>query len=146
MDSEQRQQKLEKDLEQAHSAKAQLGSEFSKLQIANSALAADSEELKATQAQAAELKNTLSAQRDMLTQSEQRQQELKKDLEQTQNAKAQIDRELSEQSVLVADLQKKLETSRGEQVFAGRAAAKKPAGNGTGPDTIKATQHPKNFI
>jgi chromosome segregation ATPase len=51
----------------------------------------------------------------MLTQSEQRQQELGKNLEQAKNSKDKLNSELSTQADLVADLQKRLETFRADQ-------------------------------
>jgi hypothetical protein len=58
----------------------------------------------------AELENALTVKDRMLTQSEQRQRELGKNLEQAKNSKDKLNSELSTQAALVADLQKRLET------------------------------------
>jgi chromosome segregation ATPase len=85
------------------------------LQTAHKALAADFQELKNTKEQVAELENALTVKDRMLTQSEQRQQELGKNLEQAKNSKDKLTSELSTQAALVADLQKRLETFRADQ-------------------------------
>ncbi len=85
------------------------------LQTAHKALADDFQELKNTKEQVAELTNALTVKDRMLTQSEQRQQKLGKNLEQAKNSKDKLTSELSTQAALVADLQKRLQAFEADQ-------------------------------
>ena len=106
---------LQTQLKELNTQNTSSESRLENLQTAHNALAADFQELKNTKEQVAELENALTVKDRMLTQSEQRQQELGKNLEQAKNSKDKLNSELSTQAALVADLQKRLETFRADQ-------------------------------
>jgi len=106
---------LQTQLKELNTQNTSSESRLENLQTAHKALAADFQELKNTKEQVAELENALAVKDRMLTQSEQRQQELGKNLEQAINSKDKLNSELSTQAALVADLQKRLETFRADQ-------------------------------
>ena len=106
---------LQTQLKELNTQNTSSESRLENLQTAHNALAADFQKLKNTKEQVAELENALAVKDRMLTQSEQRQQELGKNLEQAKNSKDKLNSILSTQAALVADLQKRLETFRADQ-------------------------------
>jgi len=109
---EQKLKELAKNLEQEKNSKYRLNAE---LAAKTSQVLDYQNKLENTKEQVAELENALTVKDRMLTQSEQRQQGLGKNLEQAKNSKDKLNSELSTQAALVADLQKRLETFRADQ-------------------------------
>jgi|GEM_PF-1225070 len=119
---------LKLQLEALAAQKTSSESRFEKLQTAYNDLTADFEDLKRSSQQAADLKNALAVKERLLTQREQRQQELEKKLAQVNDGKNKLDSEFAAQAALIADLQKRLQTSQADQAgLAGQVEAERQA-------------------
>ena len=102
-------------LKELNTQKTSAETRLENLQTAHKALAADFEELKNTRDQVAELTSALTVKDRMLTQNEQRQQELENNLAQEKDSKVSLNSELSAQTALVAELKNELEAARADQ-------------------------------
>ena len=112
---------LKGQLEELAAQKQASENRLESLQTAHNTLTAEFEEQKHKLDQVAELENALAAKDRILAQSEQLRQEQEKNLAQLKDAKNKLDNEFSAQAALVADLQKKLQTSQTDQAeMAGR--------------------------
>ena len=106
---------LKRQLEELDAEKKSTESRLEKLQTAYNSLAADIEKLKHDSEQVAELENALAAKDRQLVQSEQRRQELEKNLVQVMDSKNKLGTELAARAAQIADLQQRLQTSRSDQ-------------------------------
>ena len=105
---------LKAQLKELGTQKTSSESRIDELQTAYNALLADFEELNNTKEQVADIKNALTVKDRLLTQSEQRQQELENKLAQEKDSKEKLGSELSMQAARVEDLQNKLESARAD--------------------------------